>query len=174
MLGSRLVFCQSADEFAKNVIEISVDPLIHGCQLKLKFYTSGLGHVTTNLTAVPESGEMSCSSNDNQTNQSFSSQPVENPSVSNSSIEKKLDSLAMIEGLQIIFLRLLQRLGLSQDNLMVAKVLYRIHLATLVRAGESDLKRANLRIDRARALAAEQEAAGIPELDFVLRILVFG
>ncbi|CAA3000684.1 translocase of chloroplast 90, chloroplastic [Olea europaea subsp. europaea] len=138
------------------------------------FDNQGLGHVTTNLTASPASGEMSISSNDNQTNQSFSSQHMESPSVSNSRIEKKLDPLAKVEGLQINFLRLVQRIGFSQDNLMVAKVLYRIHLATLVRAGESDLKRTNLRIDRARAVAAEQEAAGPPELDFALRILVLG
>lgn len=72
------------------------------------------------------------------------------------------------------FLRVLQRLRLSQDNLLVAKVLYRIHLATLVQAGESDLKRINLRNDRSRAVAAEQEAAGLPDLDFSIRILVLG
>ncbi|KAK2986220.1 hypothetical protein RJ640_010054 [Escallonia rubra] len=57
---------------------------------------------------------------------------------------------------------------------MVAKVLYRIHLATLIRAGEPDLKRVNLRIDRARAVAADQEASGLPELDFSFRVLVLG
>ncbi|CAI9758929.1 unnamed protein product [Fraxinus pennsylvanica] len=137
------------------------------------FDNQGLGRVTTNLTAAPASSDMSCSSNDNQTNQSFSSQPMESPSVSNSSIEKKSDPLARVEGLQINFLRLVQSLGWSQDNLMVAKVLYRIHLATLIRAGESDLKRTNLRIDRARATGSEQ-GAGPPELDFALRILVLG
>ncbi|KAL2479577.1 Translocase of chloroplast 90 [Abeliophyllum distichum] len=140
----------------------------------VEFDNQGLGCITTNLTAAPVSGETSFSSSDNQTNQSFSSHHTENPSGSMSSIEKKLDPLAKVEVLQINFLRLLQRLGLSQDNLTVAKVLYRIHLATLVRAGESDLKRTNLRIDRARATAAEQEAAGLPELDFALRILVLG
>ena len=61
---------------------------------------------------------------------------VENSHQSHSSTEKKkLDPLAEIESLQIKFLRLLQRLGQPQDNLVVAKVLYRIHLASLIRAG---------------------------------------
>ncbi|CAB4299698.1 unnamed protein product [Prunus armeniaca] len=50
---------------------------------------------------------------------------------------------------------LLLRLGLSQNNLLVAKVLYRIHLVNLIRAKVSDLKRVNLRSDRARAMAAD-------------------
>ncbi|KAL8236976.1 hypothetical protein R6Q59_018057 [Mikania micrantha] len=88
--------------------------------------------------------------------------------------EKKLDRLAQIEMLQIKFLRLLFRLGYSQDDLMVAKVLYRIHLATLIRAGESDLKRVNLRSDKAREIAIQQETSGVPELDFSFSILVLG
>ncbi|KAF8393142.1 hypothetical protein HHK36_021383 [Tetracentron sinense] len=55
-----------------------------------------------------------------------------------------------------------------------SSVLYRLHVATLIRAGESDLKRASLGRDRARAIAAEQEAAGQPGLDFSFRILVLG
>ncbi|KAM1584204.1 hypothetical protein ACFX1Z_037208 [Malus domestica] len=42
------------------------------------------------------------------------------------------------------------------EKKMVPLVLYRIHLATLIRAEESDLKRVNLRSDRAIAVAAEQ------------------
>ncbi|PSS13890.1 Translocase of chloroplast like [Actinidia chinensis var. chinensis] len=100
---------------------------------------------------------------------------VENSHQSHSSTEKKkLDPLAKIESLQIKFLRLLRRLGLPQDNLVVAKVLYRIHLASLIRAGELDLKRVNLTSDRAKKIAAEQEASGVPELDFSFRVLVLG
>ncbi|KVI11695.1 hypothetical protein Ccrd_009891 [Cynara cardunculus var. scolymus] len=88
--------------------------------------------------------------------------------------EIKLEPLAKIELLQIKFLRLLRRIGCSQDDLMVAKVLYRIHLATLIRARESDLKRVNLSSDRAKAIAIEQEASGLPELDFSFSILVLG
>lgn len=88
--------------------------------------------------------------------------------------EKLLDPLAKIERLQINFLRIVRRLRQSPDNLVVAKVLYRIHLASLIRAGESDLKRTNLRSDRARKIAAEQEASGLPELDFSFRVLVLG
>lgn len=88
--------------------------------------------------------------------------------------EKKLDPLAKVEKLQIKFLRLLQRLGHSKGDLVVAKVLYRMHLATLIRAGGADLKRADLGSDKAKAMAAEQEASGVPELDFSLRVLVLG
>ncbi|KAH7861571.1 hypothetical protein Vadar_027894 [Vaccinium darrowii] len=88
--------------------------------------------------------------------------------------EKLLDPLAKIERLQINFLRIVRRLRQSPDNLVVAKVLYRMHLASLIRAGESDLKRTNLRSDRAGKIAAEQEASGLPELDFSFRVLVLG
>ncbi|XP_028778249.1 translocase of chloroplast 90, chloroplastic-like [Neltuma alba] len=89
-------------------------------------------------------------------------------------IGKQKDPLAKIEDLQVKFFRLLQRLGQSQEDLMVAKVLYRMHLATLIRAGESDLKSVNLGIGKSRALASEQEAVGIPQLDFSCSILVLG
>lgn len=86
--------------------------------------------------------------------------------------EKKMDSLEKIEDLRIKFFRLLRRFGQPQDNLLVAKVLYRMHLATSIRAGESDLK--TVKDDRAKAVAAEQEASGISELNFSIRILVLG
>ncbi|OMO96010.1 Avirulence induced family protein [Corchorus olitorius] len=100
---------------------------------------------------------------------------VEDSNISDdSSNRKKIDPLAKIEDLQIKFLRLLQRLGQSRDNLLVAKVLYRMHLATLIRAGESDLKTVNLRNERAKRMAREQEASGLPELDYPIKILVLG
>ncbi|XP_074274024.1 translocase of chloroplast 90, chloroplastic isoform X2 [Silene latifolia] len=85
-----------------------------------------------------------------------------------------LDPLSKIEALQIKFFRILRRFGQSPEDIVVSKVLYRIHLATLIRTGESDLKRVNLNSDKARALAAEQELAAQPLLDFSLRILVLG
>ncbi|CAM8966318.1 unnamed protein product [Rhodiola kirilowii] len=88
--------------------------------------------------------------------------------------ESKLDPLSKIEHLQVNFLRLVQRFGLSSDSLLVAKVLYRMHLATLIRADDSNLKKANLRVDKAKVLAAEQEATGLPRLDFSITILVLG
>ncbi|XAR66850.1 Small monomeric GTPase [Bertholletia excelsa] len=123
------------------------------------------------------SASMSCSPSGNRESQhnSISEEVAENSCQSHCSInEKKLDPLAKIEHLQIKFLRLVLRLGQSQDNLVVAKVLYRIHLATLIRAGEGDLKNTNIQSNRARKIAAEQEAMGRPELDFSFRVLVLG
>ncbi|KAJ6408112.1 hypothetical protein OIU84_011423 [Salix udensis] len=85
---------------------------------------------------------------------------------------KKANSLTKIEDLRINFFRLLLRFGQSHDNLLVAKVLHRLHLAAAIRLGESNLKR--VKVDGARTVAAEQEASGIPELNFSLRILVLG
>lgn len=142
-----------------------------------EFGDQGSTH-TANSLAHPVPSDTSRSSNSNQENmiQSPSQQIQVEDSYQfhRSADENKLDPLAKIERLQIKFLRLLRRLGQSQDNILVAKVLYRIHLATLIRAGESDLKRTNLRSDKARAIAAEQEATGVPELDFSIRILVLG
>ncbi|RZC53876.1 hypothetical protein C5167_012738 [Papaver somniferum] len=84
------------------------------------------------------------------------------------------DPLSKIKALQIKFLRLVRRIGQSSDNLLVAQVLYRLHLATLIRVGESDLKKSSLPNDKLRAIAAEQEVTGSPTLDFSLRILVLG
>ncbi|PNY15383.1 translocase of chloroplast 90 chloroplastic-like, partial [Trifolium pratense] len=87
---------------------------------------------------------------------------------------RRKDTLAKVEDLQVQFFRLLQRLGQSKENLLVTKVLYRMHLATLIRAEESDLKRVNLSSSRARAIANQQEEAGMPQLGFSCRILVLG
>jgi Toc86/159 family protein import component len=56
----------------------------------------------------------------------------------------------------------------------VAQVLYRLQLANLIKAGESDAKRTNLAINKARVIAAQQEAPGGPDLDLPLRILLLG
>lgn len=137
----------------------------------------GASHSTT-LVAPPIPHETSNSFNSNQENHSNSSPQhvvVENSDQFHSgSDKKKKDPLVKIDDLQAKFLQLLRQLGLSQDNLMVAKVLYRIHLATVIRAEKLDLKRVNLRSDRNRMMTAEQEAAGPPDWDFSLRILVLG
>ncbi|KAF6158097.1 hypothetical protein GIB67_014891 [Kingdonia uniflora] len=88
--------------------------------------------------------------------------------------DKMSNPLAKIEALQIKLFRLLQRLGHSIDNLLVSQVLYRLHLASVIRVGESDSKRASLGYDQAKAIAADQEIAGQPDLDFSLRILILG
>nr|XP_027068151.1 translocase of chloroplast 90, chloroplastic-like [Coffea arabica]XP_027068152.1 translocase of chloroplast 90, chloroplastic-like [Coffea arabica] len=117
-------------------------------------------------------------SGDSQEDQdNFSSQQIEGRDSiqSNCTVDvKKLDPVGKIECLQIKFLRLLRRFGFSQDNLLVSKVLYRLQLAMLIRAGESDLRRVNIRIDRAQEIAAEREVSGIPKLDFSIKILVLG
>ncbi|KAL2228799.1 translocase of chloroplast 90, chloroplastic [Sesamum indicum] len=135
----------------------------------------GLMQTNADLISRPVSTEVPCSSSDIQITENVLSPCEENSCGSNlSTQEKKLDPLQKVEALQIKFLRLLRRLGPLQDNLTAAKVLYRIHLATLIRAGESDLERANLESDRAQAVAREQEETGLPELDFSLKILVLG
>lgn len=130
------------------------------------------------MVAPPIPHETSNSFNSNQENHSNSSPQhvvVENSDQFHSgSDKKKKDPLVKIDDLQAKFLQLLRQLGLSQDNLMVAKVLYRIHLATVIRAEKLDLKRVNLRSDRNRMMTAEQGAAGPPDWDFSLRILVLG
>ncbi|MCL7029415.1 hypothetical protein MKW94_013691 [Papaver nudicaule] len=99
--------------------------------------------------------------------------PVDDFHFSQYNINEK-DPLAKIKALQIKFLRLVRRIGQSSDNLLVAQVLYRLHLATLIRVGESDLQKSSLRSDKLRAIATEQEVTGCPTLDFSLRILVLG
>ncbi|XP_022938149.1 translocase of chloroplast 90, chloroplastic-like [Cucurbita moschata] len=96
------------------------------------------------------------------------------PQSQHSSNRGKMDVLTKLEDLQVQFFRLLQRIGQTQNNLLVEKVLYRIHLATLIQVGESDLIKVNLGRGKASAKAAEQEAAGIPESNFTFRILVLG
>ncbi|KAL8129611.1 hypothetical protein V2J09_018766 [Rumex salicifolius] len=91
-----------------------------------------------------------------------------------SSDSKKLDALSKIESLKLKFLHALQGLGQSQDDLLVAKVLYRLHLATLIRAGDSDLKRINLKSDAIKSVSTEQDADGRLHLEFRLKILVLG
>lgn len=88
--------------------------------------------------------------------------------------QNKLNPLENIEKLQIKFLRVLHRLSHSTNDLMVAKVLYRIHLATLIRTQEPDLKKVNLSSDKAKSIALQQETSGQPELDFSFSILVLG
>lgn len=139
-------------------------------------YSFGTAH-TSGLAPVPP--DAWCPSDVNQDNQrpsSLQQVSVEDPSLSYNykPDEQKIDPSVKIGDLQIKFLRLLQRVGQSQDNPVAAKVLYRLHLATLIRAGESDMKMVHLRSDRARAIAREQEATGMPELDFSIRILVLG
>ncbi|CAN8252439.1 unnamed protein product [Cochlearia groenlandica] len=133
------------------------------------------------VPALPEPvarSETPCStSGDVETQPPLSQQQVPLESLYQSGFDlngKKHNPLVKIGDLQVQFLRLVQRLGQSQNNILVSKVLYRVHLAMLIRAEESELKSVKLKQDRAKALAREQELSGIPELDFSLRILVLG
>ncbi|KAL6642368.1 hypothetical protein ACP70R_020549 [Stipagrostis hirtigluma subsp. patula] len=87
---------------------------------------------------------------------------------------KKSDPLLKVEALQIKFLRLVYRTGVPPSTDVVAQVLYRLQLANLIKAGESDAKRTNLAINKARVIAAQQEAPGGPDLNLPLRILLLG
>ncbi|TVU51333.1 hypothetical protein EJB05_02752 [Eragrostis curvula] len=84
------------------------------------------------------------------------------------------DPLRKVEALQIKFLRLVYRTGVPPTTDVVAQVLYRLQLANLIKAGESDARRTNLAINKARVIAAQQEAPGGPDLDLPLRILLLG
>ncbi|CAK8567660.1 unnamed protein product [Lathyrus sativus] len=132
---------------------------------------------TANSVALPiPSGTSNSSAN--QSNQSNSTpQQVSDVEISQSQDSgngRRKDTLAKVEDLQVKFFRLLQRLNQSKENLLVTKVLYRMHLATLIRTEELDLKRVNLSSSRAGAIANHQEATGIPQLEFSCRILVLG
>ncbi|KAJ6435774.1 hypothetical protein OIU84_000905 [Salix udensis] len=131
-------------------------------------------HMARSESSSPSS-DTSCSSRCNQETGSPQSlhQVAEDSCQSIHGVElKKADPLTKIEDLRINFFRLLLRFGHSHDNLLVGKVLHRLHLAAAIRAGETNLIR--VKGDRARAVAAEQEASGIPELNSSLRILVVG
>ncbi|XP_022143112.1 translocase of chloroplast 90, chloroplastic isoform X2 [Momordica charantia] len=134
-----------------------------------------VAHATT--AVAPSGPHTSVSSGHLENQHDLSLEPVpsgDSPQSQHSSNKAKMDVLTKIEDLQVQFFRLLQRIGQTQNNLLVEKVLYRIHLATLIQVGESDLKRVNLERGKARAIAAEQEAAGIQESNFAFRILVLG
>ncbi|PAN16297.2 hypothetical protein PAHAL_3G055200 [Panicum hallii] len=87
---------------------------------------------------------------------------------------KKSDPVMKVEALQIKFLRLVHRTGVPPSTDVVAQVLYRLQLANLIKSGESDARRTNLGINKARVIAAQQEAPGGPDLDLPLRILLLG
>lgn len=84
------------------------------------------------------------------------------------------DPLAGVEQLQVRFLRLAHRLGISLGNRMVAQVLYRLQLAGAIRSGEADSERPGLKISEARDMAAAMEAAGQADLGFSFKILLLG
>lgn len=89
-------------------------------------------------------------------------------------VDKNTDELTKVEALQIKFLRLIHRIGQSPANPVVSQVLYRLQLASLIRAGETNVKRSALKLDRAQAIASKFEAASQSDLDFSFKILVLG
>ncbi|KAF3325881.1 translocase of chloroplast 90 [Carex littledalei] len=92
----------------------------------------------------------------------------------NASKTNESDPFKRLETLQINFLRIINRIGESINHPTVTQVLYRLHLASLIRAGESGTNRPNLDINKAREIAVEQELSMRPGLDFSLRILLIG
>ncbi|PKU78356.1 translocase of chloroplast 90, chloroplastic isoform X2 [Dendrobium catenatum] len=84
------------------------------------------------------------------------------------------DPLTQVEAFQLSFLRLVQRIGQSPANPVVLQVLYRLELASLIRAAESNVKKPGLKIDKAKALALALEESGHDDIDFSLKILVLG
>lgn len=79
-----------------------------------------------------------------------------------------------VEALQVIYLRLVHQIGVSTETPIVSQVLYRLHLAGLLRASESDVKRARSSINTAKLIASRREAFDENNLDFSLKILVLG
>lgn len=128
--------------------------------------------------SAPASADASTSISDSQVIDNASlSQPVaaDDSRLSHHIMDdKQWDPLAKVESLQIKFLRLVHRLGQSSENLVVQQVLYRLQLASLIRAGESGTRRSGIKTDTARSLAVAQEAAGQADLDFSFKILVLG
>lgn len=86
---------------------------------------------------------------------------------------KNASSLDKVEALTVEFLRLIQRIGLQTDHPMVAQVLHRLQLASLIRAGESDAS-TSLKLDKVKIIATEKEAFNVQDLDFTFTILVLG
>ncbi|ONK70365.1 uncharacterized protein A4U43_C05F32970 [Asparagus officinalis] len=89
-------------------------------------------------------------------------------------IDSNTDTLTRLEALQINFLRLIHRIGQSPANPVASQVLYRLQLASLIRAGETNVKRPALKLDRARVIASKLEADGQSDLDFSFKILILG
>jgi len=113
-------------------------------------------------------------SNDTRVSEVTTSGAVYPAPVQQDNDNKKSDPLMKVEALQIKFLRLVHRTGVPPSTDVVAQVLYRLQLANLIKAGESGARRTNLAINKARVIAAQQEAPGGPDLDLPLRILLLG
>jgi len=113
-------------------------------------------------------------SNDTRVSEVTTSGAVYPAPVQQDNDNKKSDPLMKVEALQIKFLRLVHRTGVPPSTDVVVQVLYRLQLANLIKAGESGARRTNLAINKARVIAAQQEAPGGPDLDLPLRILLLG
>ncbi|ONK78933.1 uncharacterized protein A4U43_C01F1140 [Asparagus officinalis] len=89
-------------------------------------------------------------------------------------IDKNSDLLTRVEALQINFMRLIQRIGQSPANPIVSQVLYRLQLASLIRAGEVQVKRPALKLDKVQSIASKLEASGHSNLALSFKILIIG
>ncbi|KAJ3693406.1 hypothetical protein LUZ60_008886 [Juncus effusus] len=87
----------------------------------------------------------------------------------------KSDPLKKLEELQVNLLRVIHRIGESPNNSVVSQVLHRLHLASLIKAGEeAGTNRPVPDINKLRNLATEQEQMGRPVMDFSIKILLLG
>ncbi|GLJ46998.1 hypothetical protein SUGI_0992030 [Cryptomeria japonica] len=77
-----------------------------------------------------------------------------------------------LQMIRVKFLRVVQRLGQTPQNVVVTQVLYRLGLAEGLKRGASANRAFSS--DRASAIAEELEAAGQEDLDFTCNILVLG
>ncbi|XP_022143380.1 translocase of chloroplast 159, chloroplastic [Momordica charantia] len=82
--------------------------------------------------------------------------------------EEEKNKLQKLQQIRVNFLRLVQRLGVSPDDSLVAQVLYRFGLVAGRATGQL------FSFDNAKTTAIQLEAEGKEDLDFSLNILVIG
>lgn len=82
--------------------------------------------------------------------------------------EEEKNKLQKLQQIRVNFLRLVQRLGVSPDDSLVAQVLYRFGIVAGRSTGEL------FSFDNAKNTAIQLEADGKDDLDFSLNILVLG
>lgn len=136
-----------------------------------------LGNQDTTVTSVPIISAATHSSDTRGAMHLVNAEPVAaemSDLAQYNTIDKNTDLLTRVEALQINFLRLINRIGQSPANPVVSQVLYRLQLASLIRAGESDVKRPALKLDRAREIASKLEVVAKSDTDFSFKILVLG
>ncbi|XP_004152365.2 translocase of chloroplast 159, chloroplastic [Cucumis sativus] len=97
-----------------------------------------------------------------------SSNPRVGDDAENKLSEEEKTKLQKLQKIRVNFLRLVQRLGVSPDDSLVAQVLYRFGLVAGRSTGQL------FSFDNAKNTAIQLEAEGKEDLDFSLNILVLG